>query len=632
MKYRTFLTCIITILFSSALLAQFTPEQRIEDSVIGWWDNLKFDKKLTAENNPDRKRKIDHLDKLVEWMKKSYTPVAGLGTYTRFINTNNYGVQFAVWNVSFNKEWLDNKGKFRPIPEELTKFGVYINSITGSFPIGFINKPGQYVFTWQPDGYSPNEQAARNRNQLDQGIHANANKFITHVNEVVTVYLTPGNKLPFIPVKLGEYLDMAEASLERQLENERKDVEAKWPGNLKAQQDAFAYRKNTVEKHRVNIQQLRVRHKNRLNEPAVTREMQPTMYSFQLDPDPFTITAQDNRLKSYFPIYKISPEVLEKCKTSEPQWIAIWVPFETKENGNQLWEMYQSVTENFNYEYVYNHFFSPEKNKGISYVASNKEELAARLDNYRNKGNQGMPASLQNLPEGLYFKDDFSGNAEGSKPTGWYFSSYGKHSTISTHKKYPGKWLKLGYNSDVTPAFLKKPIPEQFTLEFDLVTDTFSTRTGGAVKLHLSSYPLLEDGREKSGSPGYSLDLIIQAGNEADLTNNNFRGEIRMELHSQPAIYKENYAEGLYFKTATRLLTNKKTKTHIKLDVRNCNISLFMNDQAVATLADFKMSYGKECPGCKLPSGTRFNTLNFRNITNDAENTGLFISNVRISL
>lgn len=44
MNHRKLLTCLITFIFSSALMAQFIPEQRIEDSVIGWWENLKYDK------------------------------------------------------------------------------------------------------------------------------------------------------------------------------------------------------------------------------------------------------------------------------------------------------------------------------------------------------------------------------------------------------------------------------------------------------------------------------------------------------------------------------------------------------------------------------------------------------------
>ncbi len=631
MALNKILTCLFTITLSASVFAQLTPEQRIEDSVIGWWDNQKYDSKLTPDNNPERKKKIASLDKLVEWMKKSYIPVGGLGTYSRFINATNWGVQFAVWNVSFKKEWLDPRGNFRPIPEELTKFGVQVNGIPGSFPISFINTPEQYLFTWQPDGYGSNDQTNRKRSQLDPKIDPNAYPFITHINDVITVYLAPGNKLPFIPVTRGEYLNLAENALDRQTETEKREVEQKWPGNPKAQQEAFAYRKTEIEKYRSNIQQLKLRYKNSLNEPAVTRNMQPTFRSFGLDPDPFAITEREKTVNSYYPVYKLTKDMLEKCKTSQPQWIAVWVPYKTREDGNQLLEMYRSVTRHFNYEFVYNYFFEPEKNKGLFYIPSNEKELTTRLETYRRKVHHAKPLSQQSLPTGLLFNDDFSSCTEGGKPLGWYFSTYGKHAVIASLKKHPGKWLKPGYASDIHPVWLKKPLPENFVLEFDLVTDEFTSRTGGALRVHLSSFPLAEDGREKSGQPGVSIDLHIIAGNETDFNNNNYMGETRVEVHTTPAIYKENYSEGLFIKKDSRLFTNKKNELHLRLELKNGEISLYQDNKMICSQADFRMTYGKDCSGCKWPAGTRFNTLSFRNTTNEAELNGIYLSNFKIT-
>ena len=619
------------LLITSLAQAQLTPEQRIQDSVIGWWDNLQYDRKLTSNSDPDRKLKIETLDRVVDWMKKSYTPVAGLGTYTRYINSNSYGVQFAVWNVSFDKQWLDKKGQFRPIPEELTKFGVQVNGITGSYPISYINNPGVYLFTWQPDGYGTTGENSKRYSGMDPRVHPNAYKFITHVNETVTVYLAPDNKLPFTPVSRGELLALAEAALERQLEKEKKDVEAKWPGNLKAQQEALVYRKATIDKFRSNIGQLRLRYKNSLDEPAVIRDMQPTMYSFQTDPDLFNITAQDRQLKNYYPVYKLTPDVLEKCKTSQPQWIAIWTPYKTVEDGNQLYEMYKALTENFNFDFVYHYFFNPGKNKPAPYMPSNPEQLKARLDNYRKKSRQDQPASQTPLASNIYFSDDFSSGTEGSKPAGWYFSTYGKHSLITTLKGKPGKWVKLGYNNALSSTLLKKPLPENFTLEFDLATDAFSSRTGGAVQVHLSSYPLNDDGKENMGQPGKSIDMTIIAGNEADYNNNNYMGEIAFAFHSKPALYIDNFNEGLTYKKELRQFTNKKDLVHVRLVFKDGNLDLYINESKITGFSEFKMSYGKPCDNCKIPAGTRFNTLQFRNSTNDADNTGIYLGNVKIT-
>ena len=174
-----------------------------------------------------------------------------------------------------------------------------------------------------------------------------------------------------------------------------------------------------------------------MNEPAVLRTMQPTIYSFEMSPDPFIISKYEETSKQYFPVYKIEPAVLEKCKTEQPQWITISFPYKTKEDGNQLYEMYMAIIENFNYDYAYDYFFSPEKVKGKPYKPANEEQLNARLDGYRKTSFVQKKTPINTLPANVYFMDDFAGNADGSKPAGWFFSTYGKHSQVTTLKNYP---------------------------------------------------------------------------------------------------------------------------------------------------------------------------------------------------
>ena len=147
-------------------------------------------------------------------MKKSYTPVGGLGTFTRYVNKNNCSVLFMVWDVSFKKEWLDAKGHFKPIDEQNTKFRISANTIPGGYGIPFINTATQYLFTWPPNGYSIKNNPAQ---ETSLSNNSNTGKFLTRVNELSTVYLAPGNKLPFVPVTKGELLQLAEDRLTGQL-------------------------------------------------------------------------------------------------------------------------------------------------------------------------------------------------------------------------------------------------------------------------------------------------------------------------------------------------------------------------------------------------------------------------------
>jgi hypothetical protein len=620
----TFLSLVL-----SSVSAQLTSEQRIQDSVIGWWDDSYFDNKLKPDNTSLQKEKIAIVNKFVEWMKKTYTPVGGLGTSTRYVNKNNYSVLFMVWDVSFEKPWLDAKGHFRPIDEQNTKFRMSANTIPGAYPIPFINTATQYLFTWPPNGYSVNNNPAQETSLFN---NSNTGKFLTRVNEWNTVYLAPGNQLPFVAVSKGELLQLAEDALGRQLQAEKEDVQNKWPGNVKAQQDALEYRKKTIEKYRINIQQLREKHKTTLTEPAVLHTMQPTMYSFEINPDPFVISKNEETSKQYFPVYKIEPVVLEKCKTSQPQWVAVSFPYETKEDGNQLYEMYTSLTENFNYDYVYNYFFSPEKVKGKPYKPANEEQLNTRLDGYRKTNNVQKKTPINPLPSDVYFMDDFSDNNIGSKPAGWFFSTSGKHSKVTTLKNTDGKWVELGYNNPLSLSAIKKPLPESFTLEYDLATDGgFSSSTGGAASLLLNTRPSNADGSENIYNNGTRVNINIVSGNEADYENNNYRGNIKIDINSAPSVNTQNFSEGIFYTDALREFTDKKTKVHVTVKVKGPILTVLINDKQVAVSTDFKMTYGGNCISCGLPAGTRFNGVFWKNTSSDAENVKVYISNIKIT-
>lgn len=609
--------------------AQSNPEQSIQDSVIGWWDNAYFDNKLKPDNTFLHKNKVAVVDKFVEWMQKSYTPVGGLGTFTRYVNNNNYSVLFMVWDVSFKKEWLDAKGRFKPIDEQNTKFRISANTIPGAYEIPFINTSAQFLFTWPPNGYSVKNNPAQ---ETSLSNNSNTAKFLTRVNEWNTVYLAPGNQLPFIPVSKGELLQLAEDALERQLQSEKEDIENKWPGNIKAQQDALEYRKKNIEKYRGNIQQLREKHKGTLNDPAVLRTMQPTMYSFEISPDPFIITTYEETSNQYFPVYKIEPAVLGKFNTDQPQWIAISFPYETKEDGNKLYEMYTSLTDHFNYDYVYNYFFDPEKVKGKPYKPANEEQLNARLNGYRHTSKVHEKTPIKPLPVNVYFFDDFTGNADGSKPAGWFFSTSGKHSMVTSLKNNPGKWVQLGYNNPVSPAYIKKPLPENFTLEYDIATDgDFSSGTGGAASLILNTRPSNTDGSENTYNNGTRVNINIESGNEAGYENNNYRGNIKIEIHSAPSVNKQNSSEGIFYTYPIREFTDKKTKVHVTVKIKDAFLTVLINNEQVAVSTDFKMTYGGDCISCGLPAGTSFNSVFWKNTTNDADNVKVYISNVKIT-
>jgi hypothetical protein len=624
------------------ILAQGTKEQRIQDSIIGWQKILTpvdKPKLFEARGRTFSIRQQENMHKIIEWMQKSYTPVAGIGTYkTRLyasdnqFNPHQYGVDFRVWNVSYSPEYLDAKGHFKPVSEEYNRFDVSVNMIPGSYPISFINTPDQYLFAWPVDGFVTGDDLTDN-DKIDPRINPNVYKFITRINEKQTVFLAPGNQLPVVEVTIGEYLQLAENAFDNELQKEKERINNQWQDQKTRDKVLQIYMTNTDARFRNTVKQLRGKYQDNLHDQAILRDMQPRAHDFYGDVDPFKIDAMAKKLKHYYPVYKLEPAVIKKCFSEQPQWIAISLPYKTSEDGNQEYEMYRSVTENFNYEYAYNYFFDPEKVKGKPYKPANEEQMNARLDGYRKKNNIQKPAatSQTTLPVNVFFIDDFSGNSDGSKPAGWYFSSTGKHSKVTEIKDTPGKWVQLGYNNALSSSSMKKPLPENFTLEYDVATDEFSTRTGGSTMLYLSSYPLRSDGMEDINGDGTTIKITIASGNEGDFDTNNYSGTAKIDIHSTPSVNKDNFSEGIFYTHPLREFTNKKNNLHVAVNLKGGELKLFLNGKEVAVSSDFKMTYGKPCVSCNLPAGTKFKTVYWKNNTSDAESIKVYISNVIIT-
>jgi hypothetical protein len=638
---RLSLTAMLLIQ-SIFLFAQSTREQRIEDSIIGWQKILTsadIPKLIEARGRTFSIKQQENMHKIIEWMQKSYTPVAGIGTYkTRLyasendFNPHQYGVDFRVWNVSYSPEYLDAKGHFKPVSEEYNRFDVSVNMIPGSYPISFINTPKQYLFSWPEDGFVTGDDS-KNGDKIDPRINPNVYKFITRINEKQTVFLAPGNKLPIVEVTIGEYLQLAEKAFDGELEKEKERINNLWEDQKTRDKVLLIYMEKSDARYKNTVKQLREKYQDKLQDQAILRDMQPRAHDFYGDVDPFKIDAMAQKLKHYYPVYKLEPGVIEKCFSDQPQWIAISFAYKTKEDGNQEYEMYQSVTENFNYEYAWNYFFDPEKVKGKPYKPANEEQMNARLNGYRGKSSGQKPAatSQASLPANVYFMDDFSGNADGSKPEGWYFSSAGKHSTVTSIKDIAGKWVQLGYNNDLSSIKMKKPLPENFILEYDVATGDFSSRTGGSAVLYLNSYPLRTDGKADINGDGTTIELTITSGNENDFDNNNYSGAAKIDIHSKPSVNKDNFSEGIFYTYALREFTNKKNKVHVAVSLKGGALKLLINGKEVAVSSDFKMTYGKPCISCNLPAGTRFKTVYWKNTTTDAENVNVYFSNVKIT-
>jgi hypothetical protein len=608
--------------FTMQLNAQPTQQQRIQDTVLGWYTTQnpnEVPKPFQYQGRTFSTKQQQHMMQVIEWMKKTYTPVAGLGTFRRMIFSDSYsnpphsyGVDFRVWNVSFSKEYLDGKGNFKPVPEEYTQFGISANAIAGSNPVSFMNSTAQYVFTWQPDGYE-NYRYPKMK-QADPKIDPNVYKYPTRITgTTMAVYIAPGNKLPFARLTKSEFLAYAEEAIDR------------LPQTTNASNSDWV--KQQIPVYKKTIAGLRIKYMNSLDEPAIINTMQPNESDFSAGKDIFEVTVQTRNSNTLYEVCRMDKTLLEKCRSDQPQWLVVWFPFKSKEDGNKLYEMCRVMRQHFNYDYAFNYFFNPGQVKGVPYKPMNEELLKTTLDSYRKKNNWSSPPGNPNnasLPANVHFMDDFSSNAEGSNPSGWFFSSKGSHSSVVKINNITGKWFKLGFGNAVTATSLKKPLPQNFTLEYDIATDDFTSRTGGAVQLYLSTFPLQADGREDFRTPGSTILLTITSGNQADFNNNNYRGQASIQFNSGSSARGEKEYQLLEF-------NNKDNKVHAAVQVSNGEIKLFINNKLVAASKDFKVPYAGDCTNCTVPAGQKFNTIKWTNRTDDVDKTGVYISNIKIT-
>ncbi|PZR26105.1 MAG: hypothetical protein DI535_15620 [Citrobacter freundii] len=631
--YGKVLSAVTITFFSFTASAQLNKEQRIQDSVIGWDVKNYYDRNYKPQTTPVGKQREAIANKMAEWLKASYTPVGSLGEYQRFVGTVGFGLHFQPWNVGY--DYLDAQKKFRPIPEENTPAHFTANQFYGAWEIDFMNKKGECFMTFQPDGYSSNSTIEGRRKGMDPRVHPNVYKMKTWVNEWVTIYITPNNQLPILPVSKGELLDKAAASLDVVLEDIKKEETQRWQGNPKGLESAMAVKNEELEKTRKEIQALKEKYKNSLNEQAMVVDYQTNWRSFHsgswdiFKSGPNTI---------YYPVYKLDAATLTKMKGPTPLFLSMAVPFATKGEGTRDYELYTAITQNINYDYIYNYFFDPEKVKGVPYTPANAADMKARLDGYRNKNNYNLNTKVSgtNWPANVHYMEDFSKNAEGNDPADWFYNRAGTTPfSVVTIPGESGKWLKLGVGRPIRPSLLKSPWPKNFNVEFDVVTDNgYTGRTGGAVELMLSTRELSGNNTEvrSTAAKDAVITVRVESGSDADYkAGYNYRGLLRVSVNNTPDPNEENFSKGIRAEYKLGEFTDKKTKVHIGVQLKDGFLTILVNGKPVISQADFKMTYGGACKLCGVPAELLFRSMTFNNVTNDNKTVEVYIGNVKIT-
>ena len=588
----------------------FTLES-IADIDIGWMEIRKHTSPPKGKQLGDRiysARQIGYSQQFVEWMQQSYLPKGCLGDATYYqnyipkfsptnsllgnaINTHRhalphlYGAQSKMY--MFLKK--DAQGKFVPQNNLADDWRIEANGLESiSNPVSFISSTEEYYFVL-PDfsgnskGYDADDKAASNLKGFANHKNIAGYKHFYIPHESYVVIMTKDDELPFEKVTIGEFFTQAEKQL------------PVWQKIGPVPLEKFA----AAQK---NLARLKEKYKNKWNDIAELRlaKTQIDLNDFVYATETYNDMFDNNNSQTTFPILKVKKAALALCKTDQPQWVVIrW----TMSMPNQVYNihLHESILNNFNFEYVYNFFFDPEKVKGQSYQPlrspSYKEAVVITETSEAGKKNAD--------DKNIFFFEDFSTTAIGKKPIGWQakLANSGTTGVVTNPDGLDGNWVELRGHY-ISAKLLKKPLPQNFTLTYDIAASQNFTWGAKGLTMLLS----------KETSPGNAesfLNLRLRPG------SNGGDGEAVLETKFP---FPPGYSSGTKWYVANGFSNNKKnnriTVTIKKIDEK---LQVFIDKIKI-------VEYEKA-----IPSADLFNALSFDCNGNSVENDKYYISNIKIT-
>lgn len=603
---KQFLLSVTIILFSSLLFAQKEQNpgmNELKEKVIPW-DRILPPIVHNAPAKPGVAKgrnysafQLGLINTFTDWIKKSYIPIGGVPQVAKYAvpynrETAEYsylpqgtGVNTGMWAPCYD---ASGKKIIKAQPASASYISIFTNTLNGMEVAFDFNTASQYYFTMYYDtrGKLVKEEDEKKNSPYVNEIRSKiGNYFVYFTGSTINVLLMPGNELPIVQVSKGEVLDQSEAAIKRRYPDP----------NSAMQKEVLA-----------DINKFRNKHRNNLQAPAYVHMPQLTCTSFRGEQDPFEPLINDP--KQMFPVYRFKPEIYELTKQDKPQWVHISFPYATEKSSTKDWEIFKAMTGNFNYQYVYEYFFNPEKVKGVAYQPKQIVTLADALA--RIEARESKAGKTKTYAEGVHFMEDFADAQSGAMPAGWTSRQNNRGFTIETPPGESGKWLYMDSGSDLLPSSMKKPLPANFTMEFDLACTDYTNRTGRTVTLKLSG-------------PNTTVSLSVTPGNDQNI-----------KIYPSMAIFRVASGGGSpgYHNIEFGSYSNKKTKAKVKIVKSGTSIVAYVNGTKVESDPKYKQDYDKEMA---LSSSASFNKLEWTSDTvskNPPEDKGqVFISNIKIT-
>jgi len=423
--YLFLLSLIVAV--PSATSAQQIPRESLQDSVIGWMKVYRFTG-ARAPMTVDAKRysptQLSIGDSLANWMQASYTPKGALGDVIRSVsaklglyNKNDAALpqSYGAYAKTYFELKYDGNHKMVPYTNSHLTWSIQANMVFGE-PLLALNTPTQYYFLLPGLG-KPAATANSDSHRYDLSGHPAVKKYITYFNDQLNsttanatyVLLARDNKLPFVTISKAEYLDKLAGAVARKHDSEKEYAIKSWPeGNARANA----------------LRDAEDRYQKRLGLLATNREkygsqLQETAEVFALQPDVLLENYKDvfegnGGSSTRYAVYKVDPAMNDLAKTDKPQWIVVWWDGDLLDPVGK--QQIDAIVGNFDFQYLHDFFFAPEKVKGRPYRPLHSP---AATTTAAAPVKAASPAARSNASDAsVHFFEDFSTTSIGRTPGG----------------------------------------------------------------------------------------------------------------------------------------------------------------------------------------------------------------------
>ena len=244
------------------------------------------------------------------------------------------------------------------------------------------------------------------------------------------------------------------------------------------------------------------------------------------------------------------------------------------------------------------------KGNGDNDVPANNKTAALSLKSY---------SKFDFVPgEKIIAAEDFNQDAVGDFPAKWNTNGSGE---IVTTNKAPGKYLMTLKGVVFYPEWIKD-LPDNFTLEFDLIcTDKFSFYSG-FFKTGFTSFTNIGSDFRKFGTFGEGR-TADGGGFEVGFHPENAGGNQGMTL-----FYSTNNEQDVIKNQADqdKFIHGEKTMVHISVWRQKSRVRVYMDDKKVWDLPK------------AVADGIKLNSLYFRNDGSGNDNDAFYLGNIRLAV